>query len=70
MKNKLIKWGNIREKSSTNLIKNLNEVYKGLLEIKIYNVAKYFFSKVLYELNSIKESLIKTNFLFIFKNST
>lgn len=66
LKNKLIKWGNIREKSSTNLIKNLNEVYKGLLEIKIYNVAKYFFSKVLYELNSIKESLIKTNFFIHF----
>jgi len=66
LKNKLIKWGYIREKSSTNLIKNLNEVYKGLLEIKIYNVAKYFFSKVLYELNSIKESLIKTNFFIHF----
>ena len=66
LKNKLIKWGNIREKSSTNLIKNLNEVYKGLLEIKIYNVAKYFFSKVLYELNSIKESFIKTNFFIHF----
>lgn len=66
LKNKLIKWGNIREKSSTNLIKNLSEVYKGLLEIKIYNVAKYFFSKVAHELKNIKDSLIKTNFFIHF----
>ena len=42
LKNKLIVWGKIREESSSNLIKNLNEVYKGLLEIKIYDVAKFF----------------------------
>ncbi len=62
LKNKLIIWGNIREQSSTNLIKNLNEVYKGLLEIKIYNVAKFFFNKVSNELNNIRGSLTKLNF--------
>ena len=46
LKNKLIVWGKIREESSSNLIKNLNEVYKGLLEIKIYDVAKFFFYKI------------------------
>lgn len=66
LKNKLIVWGKIREESSSNLIKNLNEVYKGLLEIKIYDVAKFFFYKISNELDNIRESLTKTNFFIHF----
>ncbi len=66
LRNKLIVWGNIREQSSSNLIKNLNEFYRGLLEIKIYDVVRFFFTKVSNELNNIRGSLTKLNFFIHF----
>lgn len=66
LKNKLIVWGKSREKASSNLLKSLNEVYKGILEIKIYNLGYFFYSRFAKDLKIIKNCLTNTNFFIHF----
>jgi ABC-type bacteriocin/lantibiotic exporter with double-glycine peptidase domain len=66
IKNKLIVWGKFREQSSLNLIQNLNEVYRGILEIKIYNVENFFFKKILKNLHKTRIALTNTGFFIHF----
>lgn len=62
-KKRLIKWGEIREQSSLKLIQKLNEIYKGIFEIKIYNVESYFYKNIIIQLNKLRLVLTKSNFL-------
>lgn len=62
-KGKLIKWGQVREKSSFTSIQKINEIYKGILEIKIYNVENFFYKNILIHLDKLRSVLTKTNFL-------
>jgi ABC-type bacteriocin/lantibiotic exporter with double-glycine peptidase domain len=66
IKNKLIIWGKFREQSSLNLIQNLNEVYRGILEIKIYNVENFFYKKILKNLHKTRIALTNTGFFIHF----
>lgn len=66
IKKKLIIWGKFREQSSLNLIQSLNEVYRGILEIKIYNVENFFQNKILKNLNKIRIALTNTSFFIHF----
>jgi len=65
-KNRLYKWGHLRQEHDSLRLKNLQQGFGGIREIKLLGIESYFSKQFNFHTQVIKEAGIKVNFVSLF----